>query len=71
LYPWRPGTVLPVKIQSAPLLNLFSLVCGAGEEWYHFRQTVQQDMMRASSALHYIHHIQDIAEVRTREKKYT
>jgi hypothetical protein len=41
------------------------LVCGAGEEWYHFRQTVQQDMMRASSALHYIHHIQDIAEVRT------
>ncbi len=35
----------------------------AGEEWYEFRQAVQQDMMKISSALHYLAEIQDIAEV--------
>jgi len=35
----------------------------AGEEWYEFRQAVQQDMMKISSALHYLSEIQDIAEV--------
>jgi hypothetical protein len=36
-----------------------------GEEWYEFRQAVQQDMMRFSSALHYVSHIQDLAQVNT------
>ncbi len=35
----------------------------AGEEWYEFRQAVQKDMMKISSALHYLAEIQDIAEV--------
>ena len=34
-----------------------------GEEWYKFRQAVQQDMMRVSSAMLYINSIQDISEV--------
>lgn len=33
-----------------------------GEEWYKFRQAVQQDMMRVSSAMLYIKSIQDIGE---------
>ena len=33
-----------------------------GEEWYTFRQAVQQDLMRPKSALYYIEEIEDVCQ---------
>lgn len=63
--PILPGFHALERMRREELPDVFTDTTGLisqGEDWYHFRQAVQQDMMRVSSALHYVADIQDIAQ---------
>jgi len=64
-HPIIPGFQQLAEFRRTELPTFFSETTGLvsqGEEWASFRQLVQQDMMRSSSALLYIEELETIAE---------